>query len=358
MRRKAKPLFFILVAVIFIILVAVVSLCTWNYFKSPVNKKDTKEITVTIPKGSSTSKIATILKENNVIKNVTFFKIYVKINNVSNFKASTYSLKKSMTLEEVIKCLVEGNSYNPNAIKLTFKEGKRVTDYIGIIVENTTNSQEKVENTFKDPAYLKELITKYWFLTDDILASDIYYPLEGYLFPDTYYFANKEVPVKTIIETMLTEMDKNLTPYKDSITKSSLSVHEILTLASILEKEGKTKDFKDISSVFHNRLAQGMKLQSCATSYYGMGLEFSDVGIATYEMMNNKNPYNTYMIPGLPVGPISMPGLQALDAAINPTETKNLFFISDNEGNTYFFETASEHSRKKDELIKNGKWKR
>lgn len=358
MRRKAKPLFFILIAIIFVILIGVISLCTWNYFKSPVNKNDSKEITITIPKGAGTIQIANILKEKELIKNVTFFKVYVKINKVSNFKASTYSLKKSMTLEEIIDCLVKGNNYNPDAIKLTFGEGNRVTDYIGIITKNTTNTQEEVENTFKNKTYLKELITKYWFLTDDILSSDIYYPLEGYLFPDTYYFANKEVSVKTIIETMLNEMDKNLTPYKESITKSSLSVHEILTLASVIEKEGKTKDFKNISSVFHNRLSQGMKLQSCATSYYGMGLDFSDVGIATYEMMNNQNPYNTYIVSGLPIGPISMPGLNSIDAAINPTETKNLFFISDNEGNTYFFETATEHSRKKDELIKNGKWKR
>lgn len=357
-RRKAKPLFYVVVAFFVIIVVAVAALCTWNILKAPVDSKNTEEIQVTIPQGSGVSTIANILKEKKLIKNTTFFKIYVKINNVSSMKASTYPLKQSMSLEEIINILVEGNNYNPDAIKLTFKEGKRVTDYIGVIVGKTNNTQEETENIFKDQTYLKTLITNYWFLTDDILNTNIYYPLEGYLFPDTYYFANKDVDVKTIIETMLTEMDKKLTPYKQSIEASDLSIHEILTLASVIEKEGKTKDFKDISSVFHNRLQQGMQLQSCATSYYGMGLEFSDIGIATTEMMNNKNPYNTYIISGLPVGPISMPGLNSIDAALNPTETNNLFFISDNEGNTYFFATAAEQSRKKEELIKNGKWKR
>ena len=267
-------------------------------------------------------------------------------------------MKKSMSLDKIVKVLVEGNNYNPDSIKLTFKEGKRVTDYIGVIVNNSNNTQEETESIFKDKTYLNSLITKYWFLTDDILNPSIYYPLEGYLFPDTYYFANKDVEVTTIIETMLNEMDKKLTTYKTSLEASNLSIHEILTLASVIEKEGKIKDFKDISSVFYNRIQIGMQLQSCATSYYGMGLEFSDVGIATAEMMANKNPYNTYVVSGLPVGPISMPGLNAIDAAINPNKTNNLFFISDNEGNTYFFATAAEHTKKKEELIKTGKWKR
>lgn len=358
MKRKAKPLFYIIVVLIMVIIISIIALCTWNILASPVDKKSNEEITVTIPQGSGVSQIANILKEEKLIKNTTFFKIYVKINNASSMKASTYKLKRSMSLDKIVEILVEGNNYNPDSIKLTFNEGKRVTDYIGLIVKNTNNTQEKVESTFKDQTYLNTLIKKYWFLTDDILNQNIYYPLEGYLFPDTYYFANKDVEVTTIIETLLDEMDKKLTSYKSNIEASNLSVHEILTLASVIEKEGKTKDFKDISSVFYNRIQIGMQLQSCATSYYGMGLEFSDVGIATTEMMSNKNPYNTYVVSGLPVGPISMPGLNAIDAAINPNETKNLFFISDNEGNTYFFATATEHSKKKEELIRTGKWKR
>ncbi len=358
MKRKAKPLFYVIVVLGILIIVSILALCTWNILKAPVDRKSTEEITVTIPQGSGVSTIAKILKEKNLIKNTTFFKIYVKINNTSNMKASTYTLKKSMSLDKIVKVLVEGNNYNPDSIKLTFKEGKRVTDYIGVIVNNTNNTQEETESIFKDKTYLNSLIAKYWFLTDDILNPSIYYQLEGYLFPDTYYFANKDVEVTTIIETMLNEMDKKLTTYKTSLEASNLSIHEILTLASVIEKEGKIKDFKDISSVFYNRIQIGMQLQSCATSYYGMGLEFSDVGIATAEMMANKNPYNTYVVSGLPVGPISMPGLNAIDAAINPNKTNNLFFISDNEGNTYFFATAAEHTKKKEELIKTGKWKR
>ena len=354
-RKKPKPLLFVLIA---LVVVVIATLGTISYLKSPVDSKDDNIIQVEIPANSGISTIAKILKNRNLIKSETYFKIYVKIHNIKNLKASTYDLKKSMSLPSIINILVEGNNYNPNAIKLTFKEGKRVTDYISLIADNTNNTKEEVEKVFADKTYLNELITKYWFLTDEILNSEIYYPLEGYLFPDTYYFNDKDVTVSKIIETMLDEMKNKLNDYKNEINNSQMTTHEILTLASIIEKEGKTGDFKDISSVFHNRLNISMKLQSCATSYYGLGLEFTDVGIATAEMMNSQNPYNTYIVPALPVGPISMPSLNAIEAAINPKNTNNLYFISDNEGKTYFFETAKEHADKKNELIAAGKWER
>ena len=354
-RKKPKPLLYIISA---IILVVIIAICTLSYLKSPVDKKDSNAIEVVIPAGSSTKQIASILKEKKLIKSNVYFEVYVRVIKKATLKASTYSLNKSMSVEKIVTVLSEGNSYNPAEIKLTFKEGKRLTDYVGIIANSTNHSQEEIENTLKSPDYLKQLIQKYWFLTDEILNSNIYYPLEGYLFPDTYYFANKDVKITEIIEKILDQTAKVLEQYKTSIESSSLSTHEIITLASIIEKEGKSTDFRNISSVFYNRLAISMKLQSCATAYYGMGMDFTDVGIATSEMINNKNPYNTYNITGLPVGPISMPGSNAINAAVNPASTKNLFFISDNEGKTYFFETAEEHAKKKAELIKAGKWER
>ncbi len=354
-KKKPKPLLFALIA---FVAFSIATLGTISYLNSPVDSKDDNIIQIEIPAGSGTSKIAEILKDKKLIKSEVYFKVYVKIHNIKNLKASTYDLKKSMSLSNIINALVEGNNYNQNTIKLTFKEGKRVTDYITLIANNTNNTKEETEKVFSDQAYLKELINTYWFLTDEILNSEIYYPLEGYLFPDTYYFNDKDVTVSKIIETMLDEMENKLDDYKNQINNRQMTVHEILTLASIIEKEGKTSDFKDISSVFHNRLNVSMKLQSCATSYYGLGLEFTDVGIATAEMMSSKNPYNTYVVSALPVGPISMPSLNAINAAINPNDTDNLYFISDNEGKTYFFKTAKEHADKKNELIATGKWER
>ena len=176
-------------------------------------------------------------------------------------------------------------------------------------------------------------------------------------FPDTYQI-DKTWSVKDIFKTMLERMNKELNNYKDVIQNSNYSIHEILTLASIIEKEGKTKDFKDISSVFHNRLKVGRKLESCATTYYGMGLDFNEIGIATNEMTSNNNPYNTYRINGLPIGPISSPGESAIEATLNPNSSNNYYFLSDNEGVSYFFSTYSAHQQKQRELINQGKWYR
>ena len=118
---------------------------------------------------------------------------------------------------------------------------------------------------------------------------------------------------------------------------------KLLTLASVIEKEGKIVDFKKISSAFHNRLEINKPLESCATTFYGMGMDFNEVGIATPEMTSSNNPYNTYKIVGLPIGPISIPGKNAIEAAINPANTEYLYFLSDNEGGKYFCNTYDEH---------------
>ena len=191
-----------------------------------------------------------------------------------------------------------------------------------------------------------------------VYKDKIYYSLEGYLFPDTYYFKNNGVSVEDIVYKMLDKMEDVLEPYKEEIKSSKYSVHELLTLASVVEKEGKTKDFSLIATVFYNRIDKSMELGSCATAYYGMGMDFNEVGIANGEMMSNDNRYNTYVIKGMPVGPISLPSRDAIKAVLNREDNNYLFFLSDNQGKTYFFDTYSEHQQKEKELKQAGKWYR
>ena len=347
-------------AIILVILgITILSLCTiYNINIKAVDKNDDSKIEIVIPQGTSKKEVCNILDENGLIRSSTFFSIYIKLFDTKDFKASTYYLSKNMDLKEIINVLENGNSYNPNQIAITFKEGINIRKLATLIQDNTNNSYDDVIDTLNDKEYLDELIEKYWFITDSIKNDKLYYSLEGYLFPDTYYFSNKSVTVKEIIEKMLDKMEKVLEEYKDEIENSSLSIHEILTLASIIEKEGKTQDFAMISSVFYNRLKLKMALGSCATAYYGMGMDFDEVGIATSEMMSNINDYNTYILTSLPIGPISLPGLNAIVAAIKPDESDNLYFLSDNEGVTYFFKTLQEQTAKKNELIQSGKWQR
>lgn len=349
----------IAIAILIVMIISIIVVCSlYNINIKAVDKNDSTKIEVVIPSGTNKTGIGKILEEKELIRSSKFFSLYIKLFDVGDLKAGTYYLSKNMDLKEILDKLKEGNSYNPNQISITFKEGINIRKIASIIEENTNNSYDDVMALLKDDKYLDELIETYWFISKDIKNDKLYYSLEGYLFPETYYFSSKDVSVKEVFTKMLNQMDKVLTPYKSSISKSDLSIHEILTLASIVEKEGKQKDFNDIASTFYNRINKNMALQSCATSYYGMGMDFNEVGIATSEMLSNKNDYNTYVLKALPVGPISSPSSSAIESVIVPKKTNNLYFLSDNEGNTYFFETYKEHQQKEAELKRNGKWDR
>jgi UPF0755 protein len=327
----------------------------------PVDAKATDKIEVVIPPNSSVREVGDVLKDKGLIKNSNFFVFYLKLfplKDGKTLKAGTYFLSKSMNIDELIEVICEGNNTNADQIKVRFNEGISIKKFASVVAEKTTNKEEDVYKVLSDSDFLDELINKYWFLDNSIKDEKQYYSLEGYLFPDTYYFANKNVEVKDIIIKMLNREEEILNGYKDDIANSKYSVRDIIIMASIVEKEGKRKDFDNIASVFYNRLSSSMRLESCATLYYGAKKEFSDVGIATSEMMQDDNPYNTYMYDGLPVGPISLPSKEAIEAAVKPSETDNLYFLSDNKGNTYFFKTYSEHQAKQRELEKAGLWLR
>lgn len=318
---------------------------------------DDKKIEFVVEEGSTYYRVINDLKNEGFIKNELCFKIYIKLNNKNNIQAGNYQISKNMSVKEIVDVLDQGNTYNPNVISVTFKEGLNMRGIATIISENTNNSYDSVLGLLKDESYLNEVINSYWFINEDIKNKDIYYSLEGYLFPDTYQI-DKTYNVKDIFKIMLDRMEIELNNYKKEIENSNFSVHELLTLASVIEKEGKIKDFQNISSAFHNRLEINKPLESCATTFYGMGMDFNEVGIATPEMTASSNPYNTYLISGLPIGPIASPGKNAIEAAINPIETNYVYFLSDNEGVSYFFETYEEHQQKQRELIALNKWYR
>lgn len=351
-KRKPKPLLIIIV-VIAIIFLGVGF--TWIYLASPVESGNSKEIEVEITSGTSTAGIGKILKKNKLIKSELLFKIYVKLYSVNSLKASTYIFNQGMKLDEIIKTLENGSTYNPNMVKLTFKEGERVTDYAAEIAKKTNNSLENVLGVFKDSSYMQELITKYWFLTEDILNPTIYYPLEGYLAPDTYHFDNKEVEIKEIIEKMLKQEDKRLAKFK-SVMKDN--VHDYLTMASMVELEGtNTTNRKMIVGIFNNRLKNGMNLGSDVTTYYG--LQAAMTSDLTSEQFASTNAYNTRsvaMIGKMPIGPICNPSESSIEASLNPTASDYLFFVADKHGNIFYTKNNKEHDSKVAEIKAKGDW--
>lgn len=348
----------IIVVVALIILLIAGTFITYKILTGAVSNNSTEK-EVTIPLGSSATSIAKILKENNLIKSEVVFKAYVKLNKVSDFQAGTYYLKESKNLKEITEMLQTGIMFDPNESSITYIEGKNIKWLANMIEKRTNNSAEDVYSLLKDEQYLDSLIEKYWFITDEIKNGDIYYSLEGYLFPDTYAIANEDITVKQIFEKMLDRMEEILNEYKDEIENENLSVHEILTLASVIELESMhQEDRKDVASVLYNRLSKNMSLGSDVTTYYSVGINMGDRDLYKVEI-NAENPYNTRgpnMEGKLPVGPIASVSKSSIEAAINPNNTNYLFFVADKNGKVYFTNTNAEHEQMIQDLVDKGLW--
>lgn len=323
---------------------------------SSVSNDDTlKEIVI---EPGSIETIAHTLYENNLIKNELVFKVYIKVTGKSNLKAATYELSEDMDLREIVEILEKGNGKNTNDINITFKEGINMRTIARVITENTDNTEDDLYNKLKDKEYIKNLINKYWFLDSVILDDNIYYSLEGYLYPNTYSFASTSVSVETIIEVMLDETEKKLTPYKDIIDANSMSIHEIMTLASITELEGTTKEERqNITSVFINRLNNNMTLGSDVTTYYGLRLNVGEIYHNNLDL-NTCNNYNTRCssFTKLPISPICNPSIESIIATLNPDTSKYYYFVADKNGKIYFGKNLSEHNNIIKNLKNKGLW--
>ena len=347
---KPRPLLLVVLLAVILLILGI----SWVYLASPVDKNDKKDIEVEITKGISVVKISNILKEEKLNRSKTLYKVYIKLYSNKTLKAGNYMLNRSMSLSEIVEVLEEGSKFDSNTLKLTFKEGQRITDYAKVIADSTNNNYEDVIAIFKDKNYMSELINKYWFLTNNILQDGIYYPLEGYLAPDTYYFKDSDVDTKEIIERMLDEMNKELTEYRVSLGDN---VHYYLTMASIVELEGKTlEDRQNIMGVFNNRISAGMHLGSDVTTYYAFQASMSTK--LTSEQYNTANPYNTRPTSkvGPPIGPICNPDLTSIQASINPINNNYLYFVADSNGKVYYSRTIDEQNKVIQDLISSGKW--
>lgn len=348
----------LIVILVLIVLVAVGGFFTYKSLTGKVSDNGTEK-EIVIPLGSSTEKIATILKDNNLIKNKLAFRIYAKLNKVSNFQAGTYYLKENMDMKAITEMLQTGVMFDPNELSITYIEGKNIKWLANMIEKRTNNSAEEVYTLLKDESYIDRLIEKYWFITDDIKNDDIYYSLEGYLFPDTYAIANQDITVEEIFTKMLDKMESVLNEYKEEIEKSKYSVHELLTLASIIELESMhQEDRKDVSSVLYNRLEKNISLGSDVTTYYSVGIDVGERDLYQKEI-DTENPYNTRgpnMEGKIPVGPISSVSKSSIEAAIEPNNTSYLFFVADKNGKVYFTNTNAEHEQIIQDLVNKGLW--
>ena len=350
-----KKKLLIIIGVILVVIACLIAL--YFYGLSPASK-NTEVVEFSIASGESKKDIVDALDEAGLIKSKISAYVYVGLHRSLNLQAGIYELSPSMSLKEIMEMLDSGDvSENEQTYTLTFVEGRRLVDYASMIAEATNTTIEDVLAVMSDEAYLNELIGKYSFLSTDILNSEIYYPLEGYLFADTYEFY-KDSSIKDIIETMLNGMANVLNDYQEEIANSGYSIHEILTLASVVEQEGINSDDRaGVAGVFYNRLNANMSLGSDATTYYGVRKDFSDD--LYISEINDNNPYNTRlasMAGRLPIGPICSPSRESILAVLNPEEHDYYYFVADKNGDTYFMKTYAEHEEMVSELQASGLW--
>ena len=350
----------IIIAVVVLLLIIFISPFVWYSIAiSPVDRNNDEAIQIEIPEGTPGRQIAGILRENEVIRSEMAFNIYVWLSGDVSFQAGTYYLKQSMSLSDIISHLQTGIVQDPNQIQLRFTEGRNMRWLAREIEKVTNNTAEDVFALLADEEYISSLVERFWFLTDEIKHNDIFYPLEGYLFPDTYTLRGVDVTVEEIFERMLVRMEEILSEYRSEIEASEFTVHEIITIGSILETESLGGEgARNVSSIIYNRLERNMALEMDPTTYYAVGLEKGERQLRVSELAT-PSPYNTRgpnMEGRLPIGPIASVSRGNIEAALRPNDTNYLFFVSDKNGRLYFRETYEAHNRIIRELRESGMW--
>ena len=354
--RKFSVRKFLLFLLFLIIMLVFAAVGIYFYEIGPVNS-NSKPILINIEKGDNYYNISDKLKEKNLIKSEFFYKLYLKINKPSSLTVGNYELNKTMSMQEIVEVLSDSKNQKIDTIKLTFREGLNIRGIAQIIEEKTNIKKEDFINKVSDKDFIKTIQKDYWFLTDDIYNEKIYYPLEGYLFPDTYEFEKKDIKSEKIITKMLDNTEKKLNNYKEKINSNELTIHQILTLASLVEQEAVTKEDRAlVAGVFYNRLKTNMSLGSDVTTYYAAKKNLTES--LTKDELTECNGYNTRCLTmkGLPVGPIANPSITAIEAAINPTDNEYYYFVADTSKKVYFNKTINEHNQTIAKLKKEGKW--
>lgn len=339
--------------VISIIIVILISLSIFLYsIGLGAVSKNSETVKFKVTAGDSKITVINNLKDANLVKSKISLFVYVFFNSDLNLQAGEYELDRNMSAKEIIERIATGKIIDERkTISMTFVEGKILKSYVELISKNMNFTEDEIIEKINDEEFLKSLIQKYWFITDDVLNDELYYPLEGYLFPSTYeFYANSSI--ETIIYRMLDEMGKKLEPYKEKMTEKNLTVHEVLAMASIIEKEALTsEDRKSVSQVIYKRLELNMNLGMDVTTYYAVQKDMTDS--LTYVDLNSNNPYNTRnsAVKGLPVGAICNPSLDSIDAVFSPSDTDYIYFYADIvTGKVYFAKDYKEFLQYKQEL--------
>ena len=366
-KKKSRLKGFLVTVLLLLILLGAGGFFGLRYAESalqPVDPSSKQYMTVQIPDGSNAQEIGSTLEKSGVIKNGLVFTLYVKYKNYNELKSGYYNLQKSMSVEDVIKELQKGGTPEPQEVTLA-----SLTIPEGYTLEQIAQTVGQLQGDFKEPltaeaflakvqdeTFIAQEVTKYPNLLESLPTKDsgVRYRLEGYLFPATYTI-KENTTVESLIDEMLAAMDKNLSSHYATIKEKNLTVNELLTIASLVEKEGaKTEDRKLIAGVFYNRLNLGMPLQSNIAILYAEGKLGQNISLADDAAIDTSidSPYNDYTKVGLMPGPVDSPSLDAIESSINQTKSDYLYFVANvQDGKVYYATTLEEHDRNVQEHI-------
>lgn len=342
----------VLVGLTVLVLVIGIGMTVWNKlygsFLAPVDPADEAEYTFEIQSGQSLNRVASNLESADLIRSKTIFKYYCDFAGMAQkIQTGTYSLKKDMTMTEIADRLTTGDG-NPLVRNITLIPGETVEEFAAKLVKNGVLEDDKA---FLAACRDGKAFREYYYI-DDVLTSghpeERKYVLEGYLSPNTYE-VYVTASAEEIIRKLLSQTEAAFpAEYQERAAEMGFTMDQILTLASLVEKEAKESDFARVSAVFHNRLKAKMKLQSDVTIHYITGVRKMALAESDLQV---KSPYNTYVVDGLPVGPVCNPSPKAIQAALYPDEmltAENYLFFCAKEpesGELYFSKTLAEHER-------------
>lgn len=349
-----KIMKYFMIALLVIVLVG--GFFTWNYIKGetqPVDTAQTELVSFEIEQGASVKEVSKALEKEGIIRNSKLFNFYLKFKNVSGFKSGLYHVSKSMTLDEIIAELSgQGKDKDQNATKVLIREGEQLTDIAKEVEKSTKYSAEDFMAKVQDEDFLRYLVQKFpKLLTQSYNGYQVKYVLEGYLFPATYDM-NDSKTLQMLITEMVAKTDEVMSKYYDKILASDYTLQEIMAMASLIEKEGsKLEDRKKISSVFHNRIKENMKLQTDVSVQYALGEHKEALSLEDLEV---DSPYNLYQNYGVGPGPYNSPSEDAIVAAMEPEKTDYLYFLADiHTKEIYYAKTYEEHLELKAKYIDN-----
>lgn len=349
-----KIMKYFMIALLVIVLVG--GFFTWNYIKGetqPVDTAQTELVSFEIEQGASVKEVSKALEKEGIIRNSKLFNFYLKFKNVSGFKSGLYHVSKSMTLDEIIAELSgQGKDKDQNATKVLIREGEQLTDIAKEVEKSTKYSAEDFMAKVQDEDFLRYLVQKFpKLLTQSYNGYQVKYVLEGYLYPATYDM-NDSKTLQMLITEMVAKTDEVMSKYYDKILASDYTLQEIMALASLIEKEGtKLEDRKKISSVFHNRIKENMKLQTDVSVQYALGEHKEALSLSDLEV---DSPYNLYQNYGVGPGPYNSPSEDAIVAALEPEKTDYLYFLADiKTKEIYYAKTYEEHLELKAKYIDN-----